>query len=90
MINDHILLVINFSNCSIDFLSRLNDYNTYYEGRPEQLRTRHNKNGEMVIDGLLNVYWGLRTAIRLQVKMGFQLRFRHINFVSTSICVELL
>uniref|UniRef100_H2Y3V5 Ras-associating domain-containing protein n=1 Tax=Ciona savignyi TaxID=51511 RepID=H2Y3V5_CIOSA len=50
-----------------DFQSRLNDYNTYYTGSLEQLRQRQTNNGELVVDGFLSIYWGLRTAIRLQV-----------------------
>jgi len=48
-------------------MSRLNDYNTYFDGEPEKLTKRQNKKGEFVVEGLLNIYWGLRTAIRLQV-----------------------
>nr|XP_002121004.1 ras association domain-containing protein 2-like [Ciona intestinalis] len=50
-----------------DFQSRLNDYNTYYKGCLEQLRQRKTNTEEIVIDGFINIYWGLRTAIRLQV-----------------------
>ncbi|CAK8672181.1 ras association domain-containing protein 2-like [Clavelina lepadiformis] len=49
------------------FMARLNDYNTYYDDGSEQLRKRMTKNGDLVIEGLLNIYWGLKTAIRLQV-----------------------
>jgi len=49
------------------FAARLQDYNTYYQDSPEQLRQRQDKKGELVIDGLLNIYWGLKTSIRLQV-----------------------
>nr|CAB3265451.1 ras association domain-containing protein 2-like [Phallusia mammillata] len=49
------------------FMSRLNDYNTYYDGGAEKLGKRQNKKGELVVEGLLNIYWGLKTAIRLQL-----------------------
>lgn len=58
------------------FSSRLNDYNTYYQGRPEELRQRQNRKGELVIDGLLNIYWGLRSSIRLQVADDVKIRPR--------------
>jgi len=50
-----------------DFRIRLNEYNTYFQNKPEVLRERQNKNGELVVDGLLNIYWGIQSNIRLQV-----------------------
>merc|ERR1739838_693794 len=58
------------------FATRLNDYNTYHQGGAEELRQRQNRKGELVIDGLLNIYWGLKTTIRLQVADSLSLKIR--------------
>uniref|UniRef100_A0A8C2KC99 Ras association domain family member 2b n=1 Tax=Cyprinus carpio TaxID=7962 RepID=A0A8C2KC99_CYPCA len=48
-------------------LSHLNTYNLYYKGGALQLRHREEE-GEMIIEGLLNVFWGVRRPIRLQME----------------------
>ncbi|XP_052464347.1 ras association domain-containing protein 2 [Carassius gibelio] len=55
-----------FVNKSI-LLSHLNTYNLYYKGGALQLRHREEE-GEMIIEGLLNVFWGVRRPIRLQME----------------------
>jgi len=50
-----------------DFRTRLKEYNNYFENKPEALRERQNKNGDLVVDGLLNIYWGIQSTLRLQV-----------------------
>uniref|UniRef100_H2UC57 Ras association domain family member 4a n=2 Tax=Takifugu rubripes TaxID=31033 RepID=H2UC57_TAKRU len=49
-----------------DVLSLLRTYNCYHEGKNFQLRTRE-EDGEFILEGLLNIYWGLRRPIRLQM-----------------------
>ncbi|XP_074532725.1 ras association domain-containing protein 4a [Halichoeres trimaculatus] len=49
-----------------DILSLLRTYNCYHEGKNFQLRTRE-EDGELILEGLLNIYWGLRRPIRLQM-----------------------
>lgn len=49
-----------------DILSLLRTYNCYHEGKNFQLRT-HEEDGELILEGLLNIYWGLRRPIRLQM-----------------------
>ncbi|XP_063065957.1 ras association domain-containing protein 2b isoform X2 [Engraulis encrasicolus] len=48
-------------------LSHLRTYNMYYEGESLQLRHREDE-GELIVEGLLNVFWGLRRPIRLQMQ----------------------
>ncbi|XP_051972159.1 ras association domain-containing protein 2-like [Xyrauchen texanus] len=48
-------------------LSHLKTYNIYYEGQALQLRQREEE-GELIIDGLLNVFWGVRRLIKLQMQ----------------------
>ncbi|XP_023694317.1 ras association domain-containing protein 2-like isoform X1 [Paramormyrops kingsleyae] len=48
-------------------LSHLKTYNLYYEGQNLQLRHREEE-GELIVEGLLNIYWGLRRPIRLQMQ----------------------
>ncbi|XP_051764752.1 ras association domain-containing protein 2b [Ctenopharyngodon idella] len=48
-------------------LSHLETYNLYYEGEALQLRHREEE-GELIIEGLLNVFWGVRRPIRLQME----------------------
>ncbi|XP_026164713.1 ras association domain-containing protein 4a isoform X1 [Mastacembelus armatus] len=49
-----------------DILSLLRTYNCYHEGKNFQLRIRE-EDGELILEGLLNIYWGLRRPIRLQM-----------------------
>ncbi|XP_068167384.1 ras association domain-containing protein 2b [Antennarius striatus] len=48
-------------------LSHLMTYNLYYEGQNLQLRHREEE-GELIFEGLLNIFWGLRRPIRLQMQ----------------------
>ncbi|XP_052423886.1 ras association domain-containing protein 2b [Carassius gibelio] len=48
-------------------LSQLSTYNLYYKGEALQLRHREEE-GELVIEGLLNVFWGVQRPIRLQMQ----------------------
>ncbi|KAL2099894.1 hypothetical protein ACEWY4_004288 [Coilia grayii] len=48
-------------------LSHLRTYNMYYEGESLQLRHREDE-GELIVEGLLNIFWGLRRPIRLQMQ----------------------
>uniref|UniRef100_A0A8C1GJI4 Ras association domain family member 2b n=1 Tax=Cyprinus carpio TaxID=7962 RepID=A0A8C1GJI4_CYPCA len=57
---------VNSNHWSI-LLSHLNTYNLYYKGGALQLRHREEE-GEMIIEGLLNVFWGVRRPIRLQME----------------------
>ncbi|KAI3372694.1 hypothetical protein L3Q82_023156 [Scortum barcoo] len=51
----------------VTVLSHLKTYNLYYEGQNLQLRHREEE-GELIIEGLLNIFWGLRRPIRLQMQ----------------------
>uniref|UniRef100_A0A3P9B536 Ras association domain family member 4a n=2 Tax=Maylandia zebra TaxID=106582 RepID=A0A3P9B536_9CICH len=61
-----------------DILSLLKTYNCYHEGKNFQLRTRE-EDGEFVLEGLLNIYWGLCRPIRLQMYDDNE-RFRFSRF----------
>ncbi|XP_053321188.1 ras association domain-containing protein 2 isoform X2 [Spea bombifrons] len=50
-----------------DLLSHLKTYNLYYEGQNLQLRHREEEE-ELIVEGLLNIFWGLRRPIRLQMQ----------------------
>ncbi|XP_057164457.1 ras association domain-containing protein 4 isoform X2 [Ursus arctos] len=50
-----------------ELLSLLKTYNCYHEGRSFQLRHREEE-GALIIEGLLNIAWGLRRPIRLQIQ----------------------
>uniref|UniRef100_A0A3P8VDH7 Ras association domain family member 4a n=1 Tax=Cynoglossus semilaevis TaxID=244447 RepID=A0A3P8VDH7_CYNSE len=67
-----------------DILSLLRTYNCYHEGKNFQLRTRE-EDGELVLEGLLNIYWGLRRPIRLQMHDDNE-RFR-LNSLLSEECV---
>ncbi|XP_069044960.1 ras association domain-containing protein 4a isoform X1 [Lepisosteus oculatus] len=49
-----------------ELLSLLKTYNCYHEGKNFQLRSREEEGG-LIIEGLLNISWGLRRPIRLQM-----------------------
>uniref|UniRef100_A0A8C5DMB8 Ras association domain-containing protein 2 n=1 Tax=Gouania willdenowi TaxID=441366 RepID=A0A8C5DMB8_GOUWI len=51
----------------VTVLSHLKTYNLYYDGQNLQLRHREEE-GELVVEGLLNIFWGLRRPIRLQMQ----------------------
>ncbi|XP_062399508.1 ras association domain-containing protein 2a [Sardina pilchardus] len=48
-------------------LSHLKTYNLYYDGKTLQLRHREEE-GELIVEGLLNISWGLKRPIRLQMQ----------------------
>ncbi|XP_008561991.1 PREDICTED: ras association domain-containing protein 4-like, partial [Galeopterus variegatus] len=50
-----------------ELLSLLKTYNCYHEGRSFQLR-HCEEEGALIIEGLLNIAWGLRRPIRLQMQ----------------------
>ncbi|XP_056427365.1 ras association domain-containing protein 2 [Hyla sarda] len=50
-----------------ELLAHLKNYNLYYEGQNLQLRHREEE-GELIVEGLLNIFWGLRRPIRLQMQ----------------------
>ncbi|XP_007249593.2 ras association domain-containing protein 4a [Astyanax mexicanus] len=50
-----------------DLLSLLKTYNCYHEGKSFQLRIREEE-GELFVEGLLNISWGLKRPIRLQMQ----------------------
>lgn len=50
-----------------ELLSLLKTYNCYHEGKSFQLRHREEE-GTLIIEGLLNISWGLRRPIRLQMQ----------------------
>ncbi|XP_060643451.1 ras association domain-containing protein 2 [Anolis sagrei] len=54
-----------------ELLLHLKTYNLYYEGQNLQLRHREEE-GELLVEGLLNVCWGLRRPIRLQMQDDHQ------------------
>ncbi|XP_051508192.1 ras association domain-containing protein 4-like isoform X2 [Myxocyprinus asiaticus] len=49
-----------------DILSLLKTYNCYHEGKSFKLRIREEE-GELIVEGLLNISWGLKRPIRLQM-----------------------
>lgn len=67
-------IYVRTSGFSEPFNVRLRDYNTYYEDRPAyQFKWKQDRDGNPLVDGMLNVCWGLKKAIRLQVRL---LQFR--------------
>ncbi|KAF7236730.1 Ras association domain-containing protein 2 [Varanus komodoensis] len=54
-----------------ELLLHLKTYNLYYEGQNLQLRHRE-EDGEFIVEGLLNISWGLRRPIRLQMQDDHQ------------------
>ncbi|XP_027703196.1 ras association domain-containing protein 4 isoform X1 [Vombatus ursinus] len=65
--NSHVLISGSKSILKSELLSLLKTYNCYHEGRSFQLRHREEE-GELIIEGLLNISWGLRRPIRLQMQ----------------------
>ncbi|XP_024417047.1 ras association domain-containing protein 4 isoform X1 [Desmodus rotundus] len=57
----------NKSILKSELLTLLKTYNCYHEGRSFQLRHREEE-GALIIEGLLNIAWGLRRPIRLQIQ----------------------
>ncbi|XP_038602900.1 ras association domain-containing protein 2 isoform X2 [Tachyglossus aculeatus] len=54
-----------------ELLLHLKTYNLYYEGQNLQLRHREEE-GELIVEGLLNISWGLRRPIRLQMQDDYE------------------
>ncbi|NXL03969.1 RASF2 protein, partial [Mesembrinibis cayennensis] len=50
-----------------ELLLHLKTYNIYYEGQNLQLWYQEEE-GELIMEGLLNISWGLRRPIRLQMQ----------------------
>ncbi|XP_076830757.1 ras association domain-containing protein 4a isoform X2 [Brachyhypopomus gauderio] len=50
-----------------ELLTLLKTYNCYHDGKCFQLRTSEEE-GELIVEGLLNISWGLRRPIRLQMQ----------------------
>ncbi|XP_068927355.1 ras association domain-containing protein 4 isoform X2 [Petaurus breviceps papuanus] len=65
--SSHVLISDSKSILKSELLSLLKTYNCYHEGRSFQLRHREEE-GELIIEGLLNISWGLRRPIRLQMQ----------------------
>ncbi|XP_006837540.1 PREDICTED: ras association domain-containing protein 4 [Chrysochloris asiatica] len=65
--NSHVPISNNRSILKSELLNLLKTYNCYHEGRSFQLRHREEK-GTLIIEGLLNISWGLRRPIRLQMQ----------------------
>uniref|UniRef100_A0A3P9K6K8 Ras association domain family member 2a n=1 Tax=Oryzias latipes TaxID=8090 RepID=A0A3P9K6K8_ORYLA len=64
--HNNLLCICSQSNMAT-VLSHLKTYNLYYDGQNLQLRHREEE-GELIIEGLLNIFWGLRRPIRLQMQ----------------------
>ncbi|XDV48774.1 hypothetical protein PO909_018146 [Leuciscus waleckii] len=65
--NDGVRVGENKFISKTSILSYLKTYNLYYEGKNLQLRHREEEE-ELIIEGLLNISWGLRRPIRLQMQ----------------------
>ncbi|XP_029609211.1 ras association domain-containing protein 4a isoform X2 [Salmo trutta] len=79
-----------------DILSLLRTYNCYHEGKSFQLRHREEEEA-LVVEGLLNIYWGLRRPIRLQMHddnerlhYGGVNRYTHTNALSLCECQSVM
>uniref|UniRef100_A0A4W3IJ66 Ras association domain family member 4a n=1 Tax=Callorhinchus milii TaxID=7868 RepID=A0A4W3IJ66_CALMI len=66
-----------------ELLMFLKTYNCYQEGKSFQLRQRE-EDGELIIEGLLNISWGLRRPIRLQMQDDNE----RINFSASKPCFQ--
>uniref|UniRef100_A0ABI7WXT8 Ras-associating domain-containing protein n=1 Tax=Felis catus TaxID=9685 RepID=A0ABI7WXT8_FELCA len=65
--SSHVPISDSKSILKSELLSLLKTYNCYHEGRSFQLRHREEE-GALIIEGLLNIAWGLRRPIRLQIQ----------------------
>ncbi|XP_021045790.1 ras association domain-containing protein 4 [Mus pahari] len=65
--SSHVPISDSKSILKSELLSLLKTYNCYHEGRSFQLRHREEE-GTLIIEGLLNIAWGLRRPIRLQMQ----------------------
>lgn len=66
-LSSHVAVSDSKSILKSELLSLLKTYNCYHEGRSFQLRHREEE-GALIIEGLLNIAWGLRRPIRLQMQ----------------------
>ncbi|XP_014318785.2 ras association domain-containing protein 4 [Myotis lucifugus] len=65
--SSHVPISDSKSILKSELLNLLKTYNCYHEGKSFQLRHREEE-GALVIEGLLNIAWGLRRPIRLQMQ----------------------
>ncbi|XP_058527405.1 ras association domain-containing protein 4 [Ochotona princeps] len=65
--SSHVPISDSKSILKSELLGLLKTYNCYHEGRSFQLRHRE-EDGALIIEGLLNIAWGLRRPIRLQMQ----------------------
>ncbi|KAG5194800.1 hypothetical protein JEQ12_013076 [Ovis aries] len=65
--SSHVPISDSKSILKSELLSLLKTYNCYHEGRSSQLRHREEE-GALIIEGLLNISWGLKRPIRLQMQ----------------------
>lgn len=65
--SSHVPISDSKSILKSELLGLLKTYNCYHEGRSFQLRHREEE-GALIIEGLLNIAWGLRRPIRLQMQ----------------------
>uniref|UniRef100_A0A8C2RYG6 Ras association domain family member 4 n=1 Tax=Capra hircus TaxID=9925 RepID=A0A8C2RYG6_CAPHI len=65
--SSHVPISDSKSILKSELLSLLKTYNCYHEGRSSQLRHREEE-GALIIEGLLNISWGLKRPIRLQIQ----------------------
>ncbi|XP_006147740.1 ras association domain-containing protein 4 isoform X1 [Tupaia chinensis] len=65
--SSHVPISDSKSIMKSELLSLLKTYNCYHEGKSFQLRHREEE-GALIIEGLLNIAWGLRRPIRLQMQ----------------------
>ncbi|XP_010852824.1 PREDICTED: ras association domain-containing protein 4 [Bison bison bison] len=65
--SSHVPISDSKSILKSELLSLLKTYNCYHEGKSSQLRRREEE-GALIIEGLLNISWGLKRPIRLQIQ----------------------
>ncbi|XP_059518125.1 ras association domain-containing protein 4 isoform X2 [Myotis daubentonii] len=65
--SSHVPISDSKSILKSELLNLLKTYNCYHEGKSFQLRHREEE-GALVVEGLLNIAWGLRRPIRLQMQ----------------------
>lgn len=65
--SSHVPISDSKSILKSELINLLKTYNCYHEGRSFQLRHREEE-GALIIEGLLNIAWGLRRPIRLQIQ----------------------
>nr|XP_033799352.1 ras association domain-containing protein 4 isoform X2 [Geotrypetes seraphini] len=66
-LNPYVKVSSSKSILKSELLSLLKTYNCYHEGKSFHLRPREEE-GKLIIEGLLNISWGLRRPIRLQMQ----------------------